>query len=84
MNYLFIFIFVLFSQECLLIKPNDVYSLYNWGLSLSQQAKLVSDANKAEELFKLAAEKYERALVIHPADYKALTKWGTDLLDQAR
>ena len=79
-------------RECLEIKPDDSRALLNWALVLTKQAELLdnpkslqgsqpiySPHHTSNSLWKEAFAKYERALVLRPTDWRALTSWGTAL-----
>lgn len=80
-------------HECLEIKPDDSRALLNWALVLTKQAELLDSSKSAQaiyspqhtatSLWKEAFNKYERALVLRPNDWRALTSWGTSLSNLA-
>lgn len=57
--------------------------MHAWGLSLQTKA-LTKEGDDANQLFELAAQKYQEALEINKKDYHALFLWGNLFLDQAR
>ncbi|MBI3170236.1 MAG: hypothetical protein HYZ22_17265, partial [Chloroflexi bacterium] len=57
---------------------DDNEALYNWGTALYSWAQTKTGA-EADELFKLAGEKYEAALTIKADKHEALYNWGTAL-----
>lgn len=86
-------------HECLEIKPDDSKALLNWALVLTKQAELLetfggskapqgyqsisSSTSTASTLWKEAFSKYERALLLRPTDWRALTSWGTAISSYA-
>lgn len=82
-------------HECLEIKPDDSRALLNWALVLTKQAELLDNSKSSHihaifsphhttaSLWKEAFAKYERALVLRPTDWRALTSWGTSLSNLA-
>jgi tetratricopeptide (TPR) repeat protein len=66
-------------------KPDAYRVLHNWGLSLSFQAQSCQDEQpkRAVDLYKLAGEKYAKALTINSGDARALRLWGDALCDRA-
>ncbi len=55
---------------------------YNWGTDLGDLAGFVagSDSSRAEEVYREAFEKYERAVDIKPDMYEAWHNWGNALV----
>ncbi|OGW18328.1 MAG: hypothetical protein A3G93_06195 [Nitrospinae bacterium RIFCSPLOWO2_12_FULL_45_22] len=58
------------------IEPKDYGAFYNWGLALSDLARLKQD----EGLFQEAFEKYKRAVELKPDFPEAFHNWGNALL----
>ena len=54
----------------------DLYS--DWGIYLGKLAE-TKDGKEAEELYKQAFEKYQKAIEIKPDNHDAYFNWGTDL-----
>jgi Tfp pilus assembly protein PilF len=65
------------------IKPDQYWSLNNWGLALAAQAKQTSGA-EADRLLAQVGEKFEAALRIKPDGHEALNNWGTALREQSQ
>ncbi|MQL86408.1 hypothetical protein Taro_018937 [Colocasia esculenta] len=54
-------------------------AFYNWAIAISDRAKMRGRTKEAEELWKQAAEKYEKAVQLNWNSPQALNNWGLAL-----
>jgi tetratricopeptide (TPR) repeat protein len=67
-------------DEAIKINPKNDSAFDNWGVALSDLAKLKGD----ETLFKESFEKFEVATKINPKNDSAFYNWGSTLIDLAK
>ncbi len=70
--------------QAVLLRPDNHEAFNNWGVALSEQAKLKGSMPEGDRLFADSYAKFAEALRIKPVDYDVFNNWGAALSDQAK
>ncbi|KAG2453019.1 hypothetical protein HYH02_002354 [Chlamydomonas schloesseri] len=67
------------------VRPSSHSALYNWGVALSDMARLLkeSDPDQALSCLQQATHKYAGALDLQPGNPQALNNWGLNLQEMS-